>query len=98
MVDERSYWLDLFTEQTWKECLDAGGTVSGFSEGRWKTVQRIKAGDHLLCHMTGISRLQCANRGLRIEPGCVDKHSINGITGDFSYREIRRCYCLVPTL
>ncbi len=40
-----------------KEFLDAGGTVSGFRESRWKTVQQFKMGDYLLCYVVGISRL-----------------------------------------
>ena len=52
----RQYWLDLFTGTTWQEFLEAGGTVSGFRESRWKTVQRIKTGDYLLCYLTGLSR------------------------------------------
>jgi hypothetical protein len=52
----RNYWLDLFTGTTWKEFLDSGAEVSGFREGRWKTVQRIKPGDYLLCYLTGVSR------------------------------------------
>jgi len=28
----RTYWIDLFTIETWKEFLDHGGDVSGFSE------------------------------------------------------------------
>ncbi len=52
----RNYWLDLFTGTTWEEFLAAGGEVSGFRERRWKTVQQIKPGDHLLCYLTGISR------------------------------------------
>jgi hypothetical protein len=50
------YWLDLFTGTTWKEFRDAGATVSGFRENRWKTVQRIKPGDFLLCYLTGVMR------------------------------------------
>jgi hypothetical protein len=56
VTDEHSYWLDLFTGQTWQEFLEAGGEVSGFSARRWSTVQRIKPGDYLLCYLTGISR------------------------------------------
>lgn len=52
----RTYWLDLFTGTTWQEFLDSGATVSGFRERRWKTVQRIKPGDYLLCYLTGVSR------------------------------------------
>lgn len=52
----RQYWLDLFSYQTWQEFLNAGGTISGFRENRWKTVQNIKPGDYLLCYLTGVSR------------------------------------------
>ncbi|MEW6578261.1 MAG: EVE domain-containing protein [Chloroflexota bacterium] len=50
------YWLDLFTWTTWREHKDAGAKVSGFRERRWRTVQRMKPGDLLLCYMTGLSR------------------------------------------
>lgn len=55
-LTDRNYWLDLFTGATWQEFVDAGSTVSGFRERRWKTVQRIKPGDYLLCYLTGVSR------------------------------------------
>jgi hypothetical protein len=51
-----SYWLDLFSVETWQEFLDHGGDVSGFGEGRWKTVQRMRPGDRLLCYLTRASR------------------------------------------
>ena len=51
-----TYWLDLFTGTTWQEFLDAGAEISGFRKSRWKTVQKIKPGDFLLCYLTGISR------------------------------------------
>ncbi len=53
---EPTYWLDLFTHQTWREFLAAGASVSGFRENRWKTVQSMKPGDVLLCYLTGVSR------------------------------------------
>ena len=55
-MSDRNYWLDLFTGTTWQEFLEAGGKVSGFRESRWKTVQKFKSGDYLLCYITGISR------------------------------------------
>ncbi len=55
-LTDRNYWLDLFTGATWQEFVKAGATVSGFRERRWKTVQRIKPGDYLLCYLTGVSR------------------------------------------
>jgi len=53
---KRNYWLDLFTGVTWEEFKAAGASVSGFRESRWNTVQKIKAGDYLLCYLTGVSR------------------------------------------
>ena len=55
-MTKRTYWLNLFTGYTWEEFLAAGGTVSGFREARWKTVQKIKPGDYFLCYLTGVSR------------------------------------------
>jgi hypothetical protein len=52
----RTYWLDLFTIETWQEFQDHGSDVSGFSEARWPTVQKMKPGDYLLCYLTRISR------------------------------------------
>ena len=52
----RTFWIDLFTIGTWKEFLDHGGAVPGFSEKRRATVQRMKPGDHLLCYLTRVSR------------------------------------------
>ncbi|NQT73733.1 MAG: EVE domain-containing protein [Chloroflexi bacterium] len=53
---DRNYWLDLFTGTSWDEFIPAGGTTSGFRQSRWKSVQKIKKGDYLLCYLTGISR------------------------------------------
>jgi hypothetical protein len=52
----RNYWLNLFTGTTWEEFRITGGEVSGFREGRWRTVQQLTPGDYLLCYLTGISR------------------------------------------
>jgi predicted RNA-binding protein len=50
------YWLNLFTWSTWQEFEKAGSSVSGFRKKRWRTVQRMKPNDILICYMTGISR------------------------------------------
>lgn len=55
-MSARSFWLDLFTSKTWIEFLDAGGTVSGFREGRRATVEKLKPGDYLLCYLVRVSR------------------------------------------
>ncbi|MEK0084200.1 hypothetical protein [Benzoatithermus flavus] len=51
-----TYWLDLFTYETWTEFLAAGANVSGFREKRWNNVQKMNKGDILLCYLTGVSR------------------------------------------
>lgn len=51
-----TYWLDLFTDETWREFLAAGGNISGFRERQWKAAQRVRSGDIFLCYLTGISR------------------------------------------
>jgi hypothetical protein len=52
----RSYWIDLFTVETWQEFLDHGGDVSGFSEQRWLWARKIQPGDYLLCYLVRASR------------------------------------------
>lgn len=55
-MTKRGYWLDLFTGTTLKEFIEAGGSASGFPESRWKTMQRVRLGDYLLCYLMGIGR------------------------------------------
>jgi hypothetical protein len=56
MDQTTSFWLDLFTWETWNEFQNDGGKVTGLRESRWSTVQRVANGDILLCYLTGISR------------------------------------------
>jgi hypothetical protein len=51
-----TYWLDLFTGQTWQEFRDYGATLSGFRKRMRNAVNRIKPGDVLLCYLTGVMR------------------------------------------
>lgn len=51
-----TYWLDLFTGETWNEFIENGSNVSGFRETRWNIVSKMKPGDFLLCYLTGVSR------------------------------------------
>ncbi len=53
--EEPRRWLDLFTEETWLEAARDGFDVTGFSEGRWAAVRRIRPGDVLVCYLTGRS-------------------------------------------
>jgi len=48
--------LDLFSGTTWREFLEAGASVSGFSETRRNIVSKIRPGDILLCYLTGVMR------------------------------------------
>jgi hypothetical protein len=56
MSDGPNYWLILFTGATWQVFRDNGARVVGFRERRWRALQRIRAGDYLLCYLTGVSR------------------------------------------
>src|SRR5262249_18348672 len=47
------YWIDLFTGTTWDEFGRAGAKVSGFRERTRASARRVKAGDVLLCYLTG---------------------------------------------
>ena len=55
-TDNPTYWLDLFTPQTWTEFLEAGADVTGFRGTMWSTVQKIRPGDYFLAYLTGASR------------------------------------------
>jgi hypothetical protein len=55
-VTARTYWLNLFSPRTWQQFLDAGASVTGFRENRWKQVQQIAVGDYMLCYLTQVSR------------------------------------------
>jgi predicted RNA-binding protein len=51
------YWVQVFSEETWREFLIAGAKVTGFREKRWVIVKKIKPGDRLLCYISKIGVL-----------------------------------------
>ncbi len=51
-----TYWLDLFTGQTWQEFQNHGAKVSGFRARMHNAVERMKPGDILMCYLTGVMR------------------------------------------
>ena len=51
-----TYWLNLFTVETWREFKEAGGDVSGHTSSRWSRASKIKPGDRLLCYLVGAYR------------------------------------------
>lgn len=55
-TSERSYWVQVFTPNTWQRFLDSGGKVTGFRDLRWKHIQKLRPGDYLLCYLSGISK------------------------------------------
>ena len=68
-----TYWLDLFTGQTWQEFRDYGASVSGFRKRMHNAVERIRPGDILLCYLTGVMRWVGA---LEVHGRSRDKKSI----------------------
>ncbi len=55
-MEERQYWLALFTAMTWKEFTASGASVYGLNERFKMTAARTKPGDYLICYVAGISR------------------------------------------
>jgi len=51
-----TYWLDLFTVETWREFKAAGGNISGFRQSRWVRVKKMRPDDRLLCYVVGLKR------------------------------------------
>lgn len=51
-----TYWLDLFSGETWDEFQKHGAKVSGFRATQKKTAEKVKPGDRFLCYVVGISR------------------------------------------
>jgi hypothetical protein len=52
----RNHWLTVFTVESWKEFLDHGGDVAGFSERRWSSVRRLQPDDYMICYVARVSR------------------------------------------
>ena len=52
----RSYWVQVFSLETWDEFIHAGGATTGFRLSRWGHVQKVKPGDYLLCYLSVVSR------------------------------------------
>ena len=51
-----SYYLDLFTPETWAAFRKSGGGISGFRKKQRKSAERIKSGDIFLCYLVRVSR------------------------------------------
>lgn len=51
-----AYYLDLFSPETYEAFGRSRRSISGFRPRQLHAAQRIKAGDHLLCYMTRLSR------------------------------------------
>lgn len=51
-----SYWLNLFTVETWRQFKNAGASVSGFSIHRLTAAKRLQRGDRLLCYLVRASK------------------------------------------
>jgi hypothetical protein len=51
-----SYYLDLFTPETWSGFRQHGARISGFREHQRKSAERIKPGDIFVCYLVRLSR------------------------------------------
>lgn len=51
-----TYYLDLFTPETWSAFRKNGSVISGFREKQRKSAERIKPGDIFLCYLVRLSR------------------------------------------
>ena len=52
----KTYWMQVFNENTWKVFLRHGANVTGFRDTRWNYIQQIRPGDVLLCYISGLSK------------------------------------------
>jgi len=53
---ECTYWLDLFTPETWREIAAVNYETSGFREYRKAHAAKVRPDDLFLCYLTGKSR------------------------------------------
>jgi len=51
-----TYWLNLFTPETWNEIGGIDYSVTGFRENRRARAEQVEVGDLFLCYLTGKSR------------------------------------------
>ncbi len=51
-----AYFLDLFTPETWKACLEGGATLTGFRDRHRRLAEQVGPGDIFLCYLTRLSR------------------------------------------
>jgi hypothetical protein len=51
-----TYWLDLFTPETWSEINSIDYSVSGYRKNRRPHAKKVAVGDIFLCYLTGKSR------------------------------------------
>jgi predicted RNA-binding protein len=55
-TNHRTYWVQIFTPETWEEFVRAGGRVTGFRPSRWGLIQKLRPGDWLLCYLSRVGR------------------------------------------
>jgi hypothetical protein len=56
LKQSRSYWVQVFSVETWNEFIHAGASTTGFRVSRWGHLQKVKQGDYLLCYLSRVSR------------------------------------------
>lgn len=55
-MNERKYWLTVWSLTTWREFLKAGGTVYGLPARYENRIKQTSVGDFLICYMRGTGR------------------------------------------
>jgi EVE domain-containing protein len=53
---DRTYWVQIFTLETWDQFISAGANVTGFRSYRWGLIQKLKPGDWLLCYLSRVGQ------------------------------------------
>jgi len=54
--EQKTYWVQIFTETTWAEFVNAGCKITGFRDARLGHVQKMKVGDIIICYLRGHSK------------------------------------------
>ena len=55
LEQSHSYWVQVFSVETWNEFIHAGASTTGFRLSRWGYLQKVKPGDYLLCYLSRVS-------------------------------------------
>ncbi len=52
--EQRTFWVQVFSDHTWREFLKSGSEVTGFRDKRWPIIKKIRTGDYILCYVSKV--------------------------------------------